>query len=717
MHPVTAEVTERIIERSRDGRADYLARMEAANASGPGRAKLSCANIAHAFAASPDNDKARVRNPAAPNLAIVSSYNDMLSAHQPLERYPPIIKAAARAVGATAQFAGGVPAMCDGVTQSRPGMELSLFSRDVIAMSTAIALTHDAFDGALALGVCDKIVPGLFIGAALFGHLPVIFVLAGPMTSGLSNAEKARIRGLYAEGKIGREELLECEMQSYHGPGTCTFFGTANSNQMMMEMMGLHLPGSAFVHPGTPLRDALVGAAAKRAIEIGPGGKDYPPMSAVVDEKSVVNGLAGLLATGGSTNHTLHLVAMAKAAGITVTWEDFDDLSRVTPLIARVYPNGSEDVNAFHAAGGMALVVRQLLEAGLAHDDVTTVAGHGLHLYQREPFLEDGTVVWREGAAKSLAPQVLRPVDDPFDAEGGIRMVSGSLGRAVVKTSAVKPEHLVIEAPAICFDDQEQLQAAFKRGELDRDFVAVVRFQGPRSNGMPELHALTPTLGLLQDRGRKVALVTDGRMSGASGKVCAAIHVTPEAALGGPLARVRDGDIIRLDPHAGELSIKLDERELRSRQPAQRPALGFGYGRELFGWARAAAGPADEGACTLFAEAISARAPLLTSAGRSRTRRPTLRWPGAVGQPPPPRRRSCAGDLHPAVGAGVEPVQRREAQAVAAAGRSAPVAKSLTAMMWNTGSSPSPPCAAIRPLRACSSGSNPGRLVSSPREP
>jgi phosphogluconate dehydratase len=601
MHPVTAEVTQRIIERSREGRADYLARMGAARQAGPGRGKLTCANFAHAFAALPDDDKSRVRNPAAPNIAIVSAYNDMLSAHQPLEGFPPIIKAAARQVGATAQFAGGVPAMCDGVTQQRPGMELSLFSRDVIAMSTAIALTHDAFDAALCLGICDKIVPGLFIGAALFGHLPVIFVPGGPMTSGLSNAEKARVRGLFAEGKIGREALLDCEMRSYHGPGTCTFYGTANSNQMMMEMMGLHLPGSAFIHPNTPLRDALVAEAPRRAAEILASGNAYTPMSAVVDEKSLVNGLAGLLATGGSTNHTLHLVAMAKAAGITLTWEDFDDLSRVTPLIARVYPNGSEDVNAFHAAGGMAFVVRQLLDGGLAHEDVTTVAGQSLRLYQREPFLQDGALVWREGAAQSLARDILRPVDDPFDAEGGLRILTGALGRAVVKTSAVKPENQVIEAPAICFDDQEQLLAAFQRGELDRDFVAVVRFQGPRANGMPELHSLTPTLSVLLDRGRKVALVTDGRMSGASGKVSSAIHVTPEAAAGGPIALVRDGDIIRLDPRAGRLTIKLDERELMSRTPAKAPSPVFGYGRELFGWARAAAGPADEGASALFA--------------------------------------------------------------------------------------------------------------------
>ena len=600
MHPVTLEVTERIKARSKDSRADYLDRMEAARAAGPGRAKLSCANFAHAFAASPDGDKATMRNPSAPNLAIVSSYNDMLSAHQPLERFPAIIKAAAREVGATAQYAGGVPAMCDGVTQQQPGMELSLFSRDVIAMATAVALTHDAFDGALMLGVCDKIVPGLFIGAATFGHLPTIFVPAGPMTSGVSNAEKAKIRGLYAEGKIGREELLEIEMKAYHGPGTCTFFGTANSNQMVMEMMGLHLPGAAFVHPNTPLRDALTAAAAKRAVEIGVKSNAYTPFAAVADEKSFVNGVAGLLATGGSTNHTLHLVAMARAAGVLLTWEDFHDLSEVTPLIARVYPNGAEDVNAFHAAGGMAFVVRQLLNAGLAHDDVTTAAGQGLRLYQREPFLDDGALVWREGGERSLAPDILRPADDPFDAEGGIRILAGGLGKAVIKASAVKPEHHVIEAPAICFDDQEDLLAAFKRGELDRDFIAVVRFQGPRANGMPELHSLTPTLSLLLDRGRRVALVTDGRMSGASGKVPAAIHLTPEAACGGPLGKVRDGDVIRLDVPAGTLTIKVDERELAAREPAVRSSHAFGYGRELFGWARATASPADQGACTLF---------------------------------------------------------------------------------------------------------------------
>jgi phosphogluconate dehydratase len=524
----------------------------------------------------------------------------MLSAHQPLERFPPIIKAAAREVNATAQYAGGVPAMCDGVTQGRPGMELSLFSRDVIAMATAVALTHDAFDAALMLGICDKIVPGLFIGSAAFGHLPVIFVPGGPMTSGISNAEKARVRALYAEGKATREELLTSEMKSYHGPGTCTFYGTANSNQMMMEMTGLHLPGSAFVTPNTPLRDALVAAAPKRAVEIRNGANDYTPFSEVITEKSIVNALAGLLATGGSTNHTIHLIAMARAAGIRLTWEDMDDLSRVTPLIARVYPNGSEDVNAFHAAGGMAFVVRQLLDAGLAHEDVQTVAGPGLRRYQTEPFLDGGSLVWREGTPVSLDPDLLRPVDDPFQSEGGLRLLTGPLGRAIIKTSAVKPEHLVVEAPALVFQDQDEVLAAHKRGELNRDFIAVVRFQGPKANGMPELHSLTPTLGVLLDKGFKVALVTDGRMSGASGKVPAAIHVTPEAEEGGPLAYVRDGDIIRLDAHAGTLEIKVAQNELMSRTPAAPPPAGFGYGRELFGWMRRAAGRADNGACGLI---------------------------------------------------------------------------------------------------------------------
>ncbi|WP_363083180.1 phosphogluconate dehydratase [Phenylobacterium sp. SCN 70-31] len=600
MHPVTAEVTQRIVARSRASRADYLARMEAARHDGPGRAKLSCANWAHAFAASPDGDKTRMRDPGAPNVAIVSAYNDMLSAHQPYERFPDLIRRAAREAGATAQYAGGVPAMCDGVTQGRPGMELSLFSRDVIAMSTAIALTHDAFDATLMLGICDKIVPGLFMGAAAFGHLPAIFVPGGPMTSGISNAEKARVRALYAEGKATRDELLDSEMKSYHGPGTCTFYGTANSNQMMMEMTGLHLPGAAFVTPNTPLRDALTAAAARRAVEIRGGTNAYTPFYAVIDEKSLVNATAGLLATGGSTNHTLHILAMARAAGVQMTWEDMDDLSRVTPLIARVYPNGTEDVNAFHAAGGMAFVTRTLLDAGLLHEDVRTVAGEGLSRYRQEPFLDDGRLVWRDGPESSLNTDILRPASDPFEAEGGLRLLTGPLGRGVIKTSAVKPQHRIVEAPAAVFDDQDALLDAYRRGELNRDFVAVVRFQGPQANGMPELHSLTPPLGVLQDKGFKVALVTDGRMSGASGKVPAAIHMTPEAAVGGPLAYVRDGDVIRLDAEAGTLDIRIDPRELMGRQRAICPPAGHGFGRELFGWMRRAAGPADTGACALF---------------------------------------------------------------------------------------------------------------------
>ena len=600
MHPVTAEVTERIVERSRETRADYLARMEAARAAGTGRAKLSCANWAHAFAAESDEAKRTMRDPTAPNIAIVSAYNDMLSAHQPLERFPAIIKAAARDMGAAAQFAGGVPAMCDGVTQGRPGMELSLFSRDVIAMATAVALSHDAFDAALLLGVCDKIVPGLTLGALAFGHLPVIFVPAGPMTSGVPNAQKAKVRALYAQGQATREELLDSEMASYHGPGTCTFYGTANSNQMMMEMMGLHLPGSAFVHPNTPLRDALVAAAPRRAVEIRDGTNAYTPMAQVVDEKSLVNALAGLLATGGSTNHTLHLIAMGRAAGVQLTWEDFDDLSRVTPLLAKVYPNGSEDVNAFQAAGGMGFVVRQLLDAGLAHDDVMTVAGPGLRRYQTEPVLDGGRLAWREGPSASLNEDILRPVDNPFQPQGGLRLLSGPLGRSVMKTSAVKDDHLVVEGPAVVFEDQEDLQAAYHRGELNKDFVAVVRFQGPRANGMPELHNLTPPLGVLLDKGFKVALVTDGRMSGASGKVPAAIHVTPEAADGGGLAYVRDGDIICVDARNGTLEIKVDETELKRRPRAACPPSGPGYGRELFGVMRRAASTADTGACSLF---------------------------------------------------------------------------------------------------------------------
>jgi phosphogluconate dehydratase len=593
LHPVIAEVTARIAQRSLGRRSAYLAGIDAAAGAEPGRAKLSCANWAHAFAASDPADRLRALDPDAPNLAIVSAYNDMLSAHQPLQRYPALIKDAAREVGATAQYAGGVPAMCDGVTQGRPGMELSLFSRDVIAMATGIALTHDAFDGGLFLGVCDKIVPGLVIGALAFGHLPAIFVPAGPMTSGLPNSEKARVRARFAEGKAGREELLAAEQASYHGPGTCTFYGTANSNQMLMEMMGLHLPGSAFIHPNTELRDALVKAAARRCAQIGPRSNDWTPIGRILDEKAIVNGVVGLMATGGSTNHLLHMVAVAAAAGIALQLEDIDALSRATPLLARVYPNGGADVNQFHAAGGMALVVRELLAAGLVHDDVLTIAGQGLAHYTREPHLEDGTLVWREGATESLDTAILRPVADPFEAEGGIRMLDGPLGRGAIKVSAVKPEHRAVSAPAAVFDNQDDFVAAFKRGDLDRDVVAVVRFQGPRANGMPELHSLTPALTVLQDRGHKVALVTDGRMSGASGKVPAAIHITPEAALGGPLSRVRDGDVISLDSAAGTLTIDAD---LSTRPAVEAPPAVGGYGRELFGVFRNAVGASDAGA-------------------------------------------------------------------------------------------------------------------------
>jgi phosphogluconate dehydratase len=595
LHPVVAKVTQRIVDRSRETRTAYLARVEEARGRGPGRAKLSCANWAHAFAAVPVEDKLRARAGAAPNIGVVTAYNDMLSAHQLYEDYPKLIREAARAVGATAQVAGGVPAMCDGVTQGRPGMELSLFSRDVIAMSTGIALTHDAFDAALYLGICDKIVPGLLMGALNFGHLPAIFVPAGPMSSGLPNPEKAKIRALYAEGKVGREALLEAEMASYHGPGTCTFYGTANSNQMIMEVMGLHLPGAAFIHPHSPLREALTRAAVERAAAITAQGNEETPIAHVVDEKSVVNGLAGLLATGGSTNHTLHLVACARAAGIQIDWTDFDDLSRVTPLLARVYPNGAGDVNHFHAAGGLAFVVGQLLDAGLMHEDVLTVAGQGLSRWREEPHLEDDRLVWRQGATESLDPTILRPVDDPFDREGGIRLVQGGLGRAVVKVSAVAAERRTIEAPAAVFDDQDDFIAAFKAGQLNRDFVAVLRFQGPKANGMPELHNLSPALSVLQDRGHRVALVTDGRMSGASGKTLAAIHVTPEAVDGGALARVQDGDPVRLDADSGVLELLVDAAELQARPVARAAAAAFGYGRELFAPFRTSVGPAEQG--------------------------------------------------------------------------------------------------------------------------
>jgi phosphogluconate dehydratase len=596
------EITERIARRSGDGRRRYLDRIRAAGARGPRRGHLSCGNLAHGFAACGADDKADLKAGAKANIAIVTSYNDMLSAHQPFERFPALIKEAVRAAGGVAQVAGGVPAMCDGVTQGQAGMELSLFSRDVIALASAVALSHDMFDGALFLGVCDKIVPGLVMAALSFGHLPAIFVPAGPMTSGMSNAEKSRVRQLYAEGKLGRDALLEAESQSYHGPGTCTFYGTANSNQMLMEMMGLHLPGASFVNPDTPLRDALTRYAARRVTEITALGNDYTPVGEMLDERAFANGIVGLLATGGSTNHTLHLVAMARAAGIELNWDDFADLSAIVPLLARVYPNGLADVNQFHAAGGLAFLIGQLLDAGLLHADVRTVWGEGgLASYRREPFLSDGNLVWRDGPDASGDAAILATADKPFRSNGGLKLLTGNLGRGVIKISAVKPASHVIEAPALVFDDQEHLLAAFKRNELERDFVAVVRFQGPRANGMPELHKLTPSLGVLQDRGFRVALVTDGRMSGASGKVPAAIHVTPEAAQGGPLALLREGDIVRLDAAAGSLDALVDPAEWAARTPATSDLSRHhhGVGRELFAGFRDRVDAAERGATVL----------------------------------------------------------------------------------------------------------------------
>jgi phosphogluconate dehydratase len=602
LHPKVTEVTERILERSAASRADYLERMEAAAHRGSARQGLSCTNLAHGFAAAEPGDKQALRQLRWPNVAIISAYNDMLSAHQPFERYPALIKRAAREAGATAQFAGGVPAMCDGVTQGQPGMELSLFSRDVIAMATAVALSHNMFDAALCLGVCDKIVPGLLMGALAFGHLPVIFVPGGPMPSGVPNKEKARIRQLYAEGKVGREALLESEAASYHTAGTCTFYGTANSNQMLMEVMGLHLPGAAFVTPNTPLRDELTAAAARRAARITETGGEYLPLARTIDERAIVNAIVGLLATGGSTNHTMHLVAMARSAGVAITWDDFSDLSAVVPLLARIYPNGAADVNRFHTSGGMGFLIRELLDGGLLHEDVTTVMGASLRDYANEPWLHDGKLDWRPAPATSGDPDVLRPLSDPFSAHGGLQLVQGNLGRAVIKTSAMPGDHFVIEAPAIVFDDQSEIIAAFKAGMLNKDFVAVVRFQGPRANGMPELHQLTPSLASLQSKGYRVALVTDGRMSGASGSVPAAIHVTPECLNGGPLARVRDGDIIRLDCERGVLEAKVPESVWRQRELATQAhaANGFGMGRELFASFRRNSGDAEAGAISLL---------------------------------------------------------------------------------------------------------------------
>ncbi|MFA9440271.1 phosphogluconate dehydratase [Uliginosibacterium sp. sgz301328] len=604
-HSKIQEVTERIVERSRERRQRYLARLDAAIPHSPYRGQLSCTNLAHGFAASPQEDKLRIMALRAPNVGIVTAYNDMLSAHQPFGAYPEIIKSAAREVGATAQVAGGVPAMCDGITQGQPGMELSLFSRDVIAMGTAVALSHNMFDAALCLGICDKIVPGLLIGALRFGHLPFIFVPGGPMPSGIPNEMKAKVRQRYAAGEVGKDALLESESQSYHAPGTCTFYGTANSNQMLMEIMGLHMPGAAFVHPNTPLREALTRAATQRAVAIAKDGNEFTPIGRVIDERAIVNGIVGLLATGGSTNHTLHLVAIARAAGIVIDWSDFEALSHVVPLLAKVYPNGSADVNQFHEAGGMGFLIRELLSAELLHADVTTVAGKGLAAYAQAPQLDaTGKLGWHAAPATSGDPAVLATHAQPFSADGGLRLLQGNLGRAVIKVSAVKPQHRLVRAPARVFDGQEQLIAAYKAGELNHDFVAVIRFQGPQANGMPELHQLTPTLANILDKGFMTALVTDGRMSGASGKVPAAIHVTPEAAAGGPLARVKDGDIVVVDAEAGQLYVEVPAADFDARAAAtfDVSAPQYGLGRDLFGNFRRTVGGAEAGASVLTLE-------------------------------------------------------------------------------------------------------------------
>ena len=603
-HPVLLEVTGRIRDRSRDGRDRYLATMDAQRRSGRSRAGRGCANLAHAYAGMPAQDKLVMREERSPNIAIVSAYNDMLSAHKTYEHYPEQLRAAARALGATAQVAGGVPAMCDGITQGYEGMDLSLFSRDVIALATAVALSHQVFDGVLCLGICDKIVPGLVIGALQFGHLPVVFVPGGPMRTGLSNEEKAKVRQLHAQGLVTREALLASEEAAYHEPGTCTFYGTANSNQMLMEMMGLQLPGSSFVQPGTHLRRTLNEAAVERVLALNRAPQGPLDMARIVDERAIVNGIVGLLATGGSTNHTLHLVAMARAAGIRIEWDDFDALSRVVPLLARIYPSGPADVNHFQRVGGMGFLIGQLLSAGLVHEDVNTILGPGLGRYAREPLLDQDSLCWRDAPGQSGDAQVLRGIDHPFSLEGGLKCLRGNLGDAVLKTWAVGPEHRRVQAPAVVVDSQQALADLFRQGRLQRDFVAVVRFQGPRANGMPELHQLTPLLGLLQDQGYRVALVTDGRMSGASGKVPAAIHVSPEAAAGGPLARVRDDDLVLVDGDQGLLQVLVDEEAFAAREVAA-PAFDAEAGtcgRALFELFRRHVSPAPQGACVLFGD-------------------------------------------------------------------------------------------------------------------
>ncbi len=595
LHPTIAAVTDRVRARSEGPRRKYLDTMARAAAEGPRRAHLTCGNQAHAYAAMGD-DKAALTSAPTPNLGIVTAYNDMLSAHQPFERYPDLIRAAARASGGTAQVAGGVPAMCDGVTQGQTGMELSLFSRDVIALAAGVGLSHNVFDASVYLGVCDKIVPGLVIAAATFGYIPGIFIPAGPMTSGLPNDQKAKVRQQFATGEVGRDELMAAEMASYHGPGTCTFYGTANTNQMLMEFMGLHMPGASFVNPGTPLRDALTTAATERALSITALGNDYRPVCDILDERAFVNGLVGLMATGGSTNLVIHLPAMARAAGIILDLEDFSDLSEVTPLMAKVYPNGLADVNHFHAAGGLGFMIGELLNAGLLHPDTKTVAGDGLDLYTKDPKLTDGRITYADGTGETLNDKILRPASNPFHSHGGLTQLSGNLGRGVIKTSAVAEERHVIEAPARVFHTQDAVKEAFKAGELTSDTVIVVRFQGPKSNGMPELHGLTPTLAVLQDRGLKVALVTDGRMSGASGKVPSAIHVCPEAADHGPISLIKDGDIIRLDATKGTIDVLGVDLATRSPAAADLSGNGTGVGRELFECFRQNVGLAADGA-------------------------------------------------------------------------------------------------------------------------
>lgn len=605
MNPVIQEVTQRIIERSKDSRKAYLEKIERARLQGAQRQVLSCGNLAHGFAACGQGDKDSLKNFNKVNVGIVTAYNDMLSAHQPYEAYPDLIRKAVAEVGSVAQVAGGVPAMCDGVTQGQPGMDLSLMSRDVIAMSSSIGLSHNMFDSAVMLGICDKIVPGLVMSALSFGHLPVVFVPAGPMPSGITNSEKARVRQLYATGQVGRDELLESESKSYHSAGTCTFYGTANSNQLVVEVMGLHLPGSSFVNPGTELRDALTNAAALQATRITDLGSDYTPIGHIVDEKAVVNGIVALLATGGSTNHTMHLVAMAKSAGILVNWDDFSDLSSATPSLTRIYPNGQADINHFTAAGGMALLFKELLDGGLLHNDVKTICGEGLDKYTKEPFLEDGELVWRDGPTKSSDDTVIATVKKPFKPDGGLSVLEGNLGRGVIKTSSLPEGKNVIEAPAVVFESQHDLDGAFKAGELDKDCVVVVRFQGPKAIGMPELHKLTPPLSVLQDKGFNVALVTDGRMSGASGKVPAAIHLTPEGIDGGLIAKVKDGDVIRLDADNNVIELKVSDEELAQREvvvPEIIEQEREGMGREFFGAMRKQMTGAEEGACCLFVE-------------------------------------------------------------------------------------------------------------------